>query len=93
MIGLGTGSLACHRKDGERWVFFEIDPVVVRIARDPRLFRFMSECGQNSPVVLGDARLTLAASTQHYDLIVLDAFSSDAIPVHLLTREALTGYL
>jgi hypothetical protein len=53
----------------------------------------MSECGQNSQVVLGDARLTLAASTQHYDLIVLDAFSSDAIPVHLLTREALAGYL
>ena len=93
VIGLGTGSLACHRKDGERWVFFEIDPVVERIARDPHLFRFMSECGQNSPVVFGDARLTLSASTQHYDLIVLDAFSSDAIPVHLLTREALTGYL
>ena len=93
VIGLGTGSLACHRKDGERWTFFEIDPVVVRIARDPHLFRFVSECGQNSPVVLGDARLTLAASREQYDLIVLDAFSSDAIPVHLLTREALAGYL
>jgi hypothetical protein len=93
VIGLGTGSLACHRKDGEVWTFFEIDPVVVRIARDPHLFRFLSECGQNQPVVLGDARLTLAASTQQYDLIVLDAFSSDAIPVHLLTREALAGYL
>ncbi len=93
VIGLGTGSLACHRRDGERWTFFEIDPQVARIARDPQLFRFMSECGQNSPVVLGDARLTLAASVQHYDLIVLDAFSSDTIPVHLLTREALTGYL
>jgi hypothetical protein len=93
VIGLGTGSLACHRKDGERWTFFEIDPVVVRIARDPHLFRFMSECGQNSPIVLGDARLMLAASTERYNLIVLDAFSSDAIPVHLLTREALAGYL
>jgi hypothetical protein len=93
VIGLGTGSLACHRTNGERWSFFEIDPEVVRLARNPRLFRFMSECGQNFPVVLGDARLTLAASTQLYDLIVLDAFSSDAIPVHLLTREALAGYL
>jgi hypothetical protein len=93
VIGLGTGSLACHRKDGERWTFFEIDPMVVRIARDPQLFRFMSECGQNSPIVLGDARLTLAASPQHYDLIILDAFSSDTIPVHLLTREALAVYL
>ena len=93
VIGLGTGSLACHRMNGERWSFFEIDPEVVRLARNPRLFRFMSECGQNSPVVLGDARLTLAASTQLYDVIVLDAFSSDAIPVHLLTREALAGYL
>jgi len=93
VIGLGTGSLVCHRKDGEAWTFFEIDPAVVRIARDSHLFRFMSECGQNPPVVLGDARLTFAASTQKYDLVVLDAFSSDAIPIHLLTREALAGYL
>jgi hypothetical protein len=93
VIGLGTGSLACHSKSGEHWSFFEIDPVVVRIARDPDLFRFISTCGQNSPVILGDARLMLAASTELYDLIVLDAFSSDAIPVHLLTREALAGYL
>jgi hypothetical protein len=93
VIGLGAGSLACHSRDGEVWTFFEIDPVVVRIARDPRYFRFMSECAKNPPVVIGDARLTLAASTQQYDLIVLDAFSSDAIPIHLLTREALRGYL
>jgi len=93
VIGLGTGSLACHRSEGEVWTFFEIDQVVVRLASDPRLFRFMSECGGNPPVVLGDARLTLAASRRQYDLIVLDAFSSDAIPVHLLTREALASYL
>jgi hypothetical protein len=93
VIGLGTGSLACYRKQGERWSFFEIDPVVVRMARDPGLFHFMSACGESSRVILGDARLTLAASMQYYDLIVLDAFSSDAIPVHLLTREAMAGYL
>jgi NADH:ubiquinone oxidoreductase subunit K len=93
VIGLGTGSLACHSKKGELWTFYEIDPVVARIARDPQLFSFMSECGQNPPVIMGDARLTLAASEREYDLIVLDAFSSDSIPVHLLTREALAGYL
>ena len=92
-VGLGTGSLACHRRGGEHWTFFEIDPEVVRIARDPRLFTFLSACAPDAPIVLGDARLTLAASPQRYDLIVLDAFSSDAIPVHLLTREAIAGYL
>ena len=77
--------------DGESWTFFEIDPEVVRLARDPSLFRFLSACAPSAPIVLGDARLTLAASPQQFDLIVLDAFSSDAIPVHLLTREALRG--
>lgn len=92
-VGLGTGSLACHRKDGEEWTFFELDPQVVRIARDPTLFHFLSECGPDIRIVLGDARLTLTASPERYDLIVLDAFSSDAIPVHLLTREAFALYL
>ena len=92
-VGLGTGSLACHRREGEAWTFFEIDPEVIRIARDPNRFRFLSSCAPDAPVVLGDARLTLEASPDRYDLIILDAFSSDAIPVHLLTREALAGYL
>jgi hypothetical protein len=93
VVGLGTGSLACHRKAGEHWTFFEIDPEVIRIARDPHLFTFMSSCAPDAPVVAGDARLTLEASSLRYDLIVLDAFSSDTIPVHLLTREAVAGYL
>ncbi len=93
VVGLGAGSLACHAKPGEAWTFFEIDPEVVRIAGDPAMFRFLSDCAPDAKVVLGDARLTLAASAQRYDLIVLDAFSSDAIPTHLLTREALRGYL
>jgi hypothetical protein len=93
VVGLGTGSLACHRREGEAWTFFELDPQVVRIAREPTLFRFLSVCGPDVRIVLGDARLTLTTSSQRYDLIVLDAFSSDAIPVHLLTREAFTGYL
>lgn len=93
VVGLGTGSLACHRKAGEHWTFFEIDPEVIRIARDPRLFTFLSSCAPDAPLVAGDARLTLEASPGRYDLIVLDAFSSDSIPAHLLTREALAGYL
>ena len=93
VVGLGTGSLACHRKGREHWTFFEIDPEVIRIARDPRRFEFLSKCAPEMPVVAGDARLTLEASTDRYDLIVLDAFSSDTIPVHLLTREAVAGYL
>ncbi len=93
VVGLGTGSLACHQRDGEHWTFFEIDPEVAHIARDDRNFRFLSACGPMDEIVLGDARLTLARSSGRYDLIVLDAFSSDAVPVHLLTREALFGYL
>ena len=93
VVGLGAGSMACHRHESEAWTFFEIDPEVVRIARDPKLFDFLSTCAPQAPIVLGDARLTLASSAQQFDLIVLDAFSSDAIPTHLLTREALRGYL
>jgi hypothetical protein len=93
IVGLGAGSMACHRHEGETWTFFEIDPEVVRLARDPKVFRFLASCAPFAPIVLGDARLTLAASPQQFDLIVLDAFSSDAIPMHLLTREALRGYL
>jgi hypothetical protein len=92
-VGLGTGSLACYREPGESWTFFEIDPEVVRLARDPQRFRFIASCAPDMPIVLGDARLTLSASATQYDLIVLDAFSSDAIPAHLLTREAVAGYL
>ena len=93
LVGLGTGALACYKHRGEAWTFYEIDPAVVKIARDPHYFTFISGCAPNLPVVIGDARLTLAASTDKYDLIVLDAFSSDTIPVHLLTREAVAGYL
>ncbi|HEY2134960.1 MAG TPA: fused MFS/spermidine synthase [Xanthobacteraceae bacterium] len=93
VVGLGAGSLACYREGSEDWTFYEIDPTVVRIARDPRLFRFLPACAPSAAIVLGDARLTLAAASARYDLIVLDAFSSDTIPVHLLTREAFAVYL
>ncbi len=80
VVGLGAGTLACHRQGAEDWTFYEIDPEVVRIARNPQLFRFMSECAPQAKIVLGDARLTLAATPERYDLIILDAFSSDLDP-------------
>lgn len=90
-VGLGSGSLACHRHSGEAWTFYEIDLEVVRIAS--RFFSFLSNCAPDVGIVMGDARLTLAASRQRYDMIIIDAFSSDAIPIHLMTREAVAGYL
>ncbi len=92
-VGLGVGTLACHRKPGEKFVFFEIDPEVVRLAKTPLLFSFMSSCAPQARIVLGDARLTLAKESTVANAIVIDAFSSDAIPVHLLTREAFAVYL
>lgn len=93
VVGLGTGSLACHAKPGERWTYFEIDPVVIRLAQDRSKFSFLHECAPGSAIVLGDARLTLADVKELADVIVLDAFSSDVIPIHLLTREALDLYV
>lgn len=93
VVGLGSGALACYAEPGQHWTFYEIDPAVVSIARDSGQFTFLT-CGAVQPdIVLGDARLQLARSTEHYGLLVLDAFSSDAIPAHLLTREALRIYL
>lgn len=93
IIGLGTGSIACYSAPGERWTFYEVDPTVERIARDPRLFTYLRDCRGEFSVVLGDARLKLErAPDRRYGLIVADAFSSDAVPVHLLTREALELY-
>ncbi|MDR6871661.1 hypothetical protein J2Y55_002674 [Bosea sp. BE125] len=94
VIGVGTGSLACQIHSGEDWNFYEIDAHVVRIATDPTRFSFFSACAPATAFVLGDARLTLGdAPNGLLDLLVVDAFSSDAIPVHLLTREAIALYL
>ncbi|MBN8913673.1 MAG: fused MFS/spermidine synthase, partial [Rhizobiales bacterium] len=92
VVGLGAGSLACHSSAGENWRFFEIDPVVVSIANS-RKFTFLANCQPDAHIVLGDARLTLTNESDGlYDLLIVDAFSSDAIPVHLLTAEALRLY-
>ncbi|HEX7315800.1 MAG TPA: fused MFS/spermidine synthase [Pyrinomonadaceae bacterium] len=95
VVGLGAGTTAAYSRAGEAWTFYEIDPMVVNIARDPKLFTYLSACaGASQNVVLGDARLRLReAAPAAYDLIVLDAFSSDAVPAHLMTREALALYL
>jgi hypothetical protein len=93
VIGLGSGSLACYFESGDEWRFFEIDPVVVDMARDHPRFDFMRACAPDAPIVVGDARLMLAREPEHYyDLIIIDAYSSDAIPVHLATREAMAIY-
>lgn len=94
IIGLGTGALACHGGAGQNYTFYEIDPMIEKIARDPRLFTYLRDCAPRVTVVIGDARLSLAeAADRFYDVIVLDAFSSDVIPIHLLTREALQLYV
>ncbi len=93
VIGLGTGSLACLSEEDEDWRFFEIDPVIVKIAAESRSFTFLANCQPKLDVVIGDARLTLAKETNNsFDLIIVDAFTSDAVPVHLMTREALEIY-
>jgi len=93
VIGLGAGSLACYKQPDQQWTFYEIDPSVVRIARNPHYFTYLQDCAPDSDILLGDARLSLVSAPDRvYDLIVLDAYSSDSIPVHLLTREALVLY-
>lgn len=92
-IGLGAGALACHIQKNEDWVFYEIDPLVEKMARDPSLFSFIDKCAPDVPIRIGDARLTLADEAKgKHDLIIVDAFSSDAIPAHLMTMEALALY-
>ena len=94
MIGLGAGAMACYAQPQQSWTFYEIDPVVANIARDPSLFTFLRDCTPRASIVLGDGRLTIARAPDHsYDLIVLDAFGSDSVPVHLITREAIELYL
>jgi hypothetical protein len=94
VIGLGTGSLTCQARPEDSAIYYELDPDVIRIARDPTLFNFVSACRPDISIVQGDARLTIAdASDASYDLIFVDAFIGAAIPIHLLTKEAMAVYL
>ena len=93
-VGLGVGASAAYAEAGDEWTFYEIDPAVVRIAKDERYFTFLSTCPAKWDVVLGDARRQLAnAGDGSFDVMILDAFNSDAVPVHLLTKEAMELYL
>jgi hypothetical protein len=93
VIGLGAGTLACASAPGETWKFFEIDQSMVDTARDPRYFTFIRDCAPDLKPVMGDARLTFAREPDGiYDLIIVDAYSSDAIPIHLATVEAMKIY-
>jgi hypothetical protein len=93
VVGLGSGTLACYRQPGQDWRFFEIDPAIVRIASDASRFSFLSRCAPDAKIILGDARLSLAREPAgRLDLLAVDAFSSDAIPIHLVTREAVAVY-
>ncbi len=94
IIGLGAGTLACYGRPTDAMTYYEIDPEVEVIARNPALFTYLKDCPLKPDVVIGDARLTIRNTPDgKYDLLTVDAFSSDAIPVHLLTQEALDLYL
>jgi len=94
VMGLGSGTLACYGRTGQEVDFFEIDEEVIRIASNPELFTYLRDCPPNTKVIQGDARIKIAAlpADRKYNLLVMDAFSSDAIPLHLVTKEAIALY-
>jgi hypothetical protein len=94
-VGLGTGSVAAYVRPGDRLTFFEIDPLVVKVSSDPKNFTYTTQCARGAvDYVIGDARLTLARQPRDsFDILLIDAFSSDAVPAHLLTVQAMQGYL
>lgn len=94
IVGLGAGSMLCHTKPGEKWTVYEIDRSVVDAASDPNLFRFISDCAPDVNMVVGDARLMLEREPDNrFDYLLIDAFSSDSIPIHLMTEEAIRLYI
>ena len=94
VLGLGAGTIAAYGQPGERITFYEIDPAVERIARNPQYFTYLADCRAKVEVILGDARLSLVhGPPRKFDLLVVDVFSSDSVPIHLITREALKIYL
>lgn len=93
VVGLGAGTLACYAHAGDAWRFYEIDPEVIRVATDPRYFTYLSRCAKSAKIVEGDARISLSKEPDaSLDVIVLDAFSSDAVPTHIITRQAFDDY-
>ncbi|MGI9394676.1 MAG: fused MFS/spermidine synthase, partial [Boseongicola sp.] len=93
VIGLGVGSLACYARPDQNWHFYEIDKMVDQVARNPELFTFLTRCTPSAPTHLGDARVVLASQADmNFDVLVVDAYSSDAVPMHLTTLEAVAMY-
>jgi hypothetical protein len=88
LVGLGVGALTCYAQAGEHWTLYELDPLDVSIASNSSLFRTMQACAAHDSVVLGDGRLTMQRSQSNIDLLLLDVYSSDSVPTHMLTREA-----
>lgn len=92
-LGLGVGTVACYTHPGRNFRFFEINQAVIDIATNPGYFTYLSSCQPDAGIILGDARLNMAKEADNtYDLILVDTFSSDSIPVHLMTLEALDIY-
>jgi spermidine synthase len=93
VVGLGAGALVCYAKPQQHWTMYEIDPLVIKIAQNPEYFHYLPQCGKNLIMKVGDARLSIAQEpNQKFDLLMMDAFSSDSVPTHLLTQEALQLY-
>lgn len=93
IIGLGTGELAAYAKDTQYWHFFELNPAVVDFAKKPDYFTYLRNCIKNYDIQIDDARLAIQHQPeQSFNFLVVDAFTSDSIPTHLLTREALALY-
>lgn len=94
VIGLGGGALAAYAKPDQHWTFYELNPAVIKIATTPHYFSYLQDCADNYQLYSGDARLVLEQEKNHqYDLLIIDAFSSDSIPMHLMTKEAVQIFL
>ena len=93
VVGLGVGTLLAYSKPGQEWTVFEIDPEVVKVSTNPAYFTYLENAKGKWRIELGDARLSLARSRDQFDVMMFDAYSSDAVPIHLITREAFEVYL
>jgi hypothetical protein len=93
VVGLGAGTLSCYAKKEQDWIFYELDPGIVDVAENPKYFTYLKNCAHKITMKVGDARLSIVKEPdQRLDLLIIDAFSSDAIPTHLLTQEAFDLY-
>ena len=93
VVGLGAGAMVCYEQPGDKWIYFEIDPAVVELAKNTKYFSYIENCAPKADIRIGDARQKLKdVPEQSLDMIVIDAFSSNSIPAHLVTREALALY-